>query len=264
VYYNNKKTLPKKEKRVYNDGFDDENADYIVHADEIFNDRYVIHSILGKGSFGQVVKAFDKTDNEAVAIKIIKNKTPFYNQALIEIRLLEHMNKKDPDDRFFIGKLHIIIFVYTKFSLVRLKNHFVYRNHLCLVFELLSYNLYDVLRNTHFQGVSLNLIRKFAYQILRALYFLSSPEVDVIHCDLKPENILLRNPKRSAIKVIDFGSSCHSRERVSTIENNTVIIEIIWRSSATMLPTESPIIGDSVGNIVADDLHIISFFYYKI
>jgi dual specificity tyrosine-phosphorylation-regulated kinase 1 len=90
----------------------------------------------------------------------------------------------------------------------------MYRYHLCLVFELLSYNLYDLLRNTHFQGVSLNLIRKFAFQLLKALYFLSSPEVDVIHCDLKPENILLKNPKRSSIKIIDFGSSCHSNGKI--------------------------------------------------
>ena len=32
--------------------------------------------------------------------------------------------------------------------------------------------------------------------------------MDVIHCDLKPENILLRVSNRSALKVIDFGSSC--------------------------------------------------------
>ena len=36
----------------------------------------------------------------------------------------------------------------------------------------------------------------------------------MIHCDLKPENILLRHPKRSAIKVIDFGSSCRSDRRM--------------------------------------------------
>jgi dual specificity tyrosine-phosphorylation-regulated kinase 1 len=42
----------------------------------------------------------------------------------------------------------------------------------------------------------------------------SSP--GVIHCDLKPENILLRNPKRSAIKVIDFGSSCYTNDRMYT------------------------------------------------
>ena len=31
----------------------------------------------------------------------------------------------------------------------------------------------------------------------------------VCHQDLKPENILLKNPKRTAIKLIDFGSSCN-------------------------------------------------------
>lgn len=112
----------------------------------------------------------------------------------------------------------------------------MWRNHLCLVFELLSYNLYDLLRNTNFRGVSLNLTRKFAQQLCTALLFLSTPgelcclraaapclrlslsfpELSIIHCDLKPENILLCNPKRSAIKIVDFGSSCQLGQRVST------------------------------------------------
>lgn len=58
---------------------------------------------------------------------------------------------------------------------VKLKRHFMWRNHLCLVFELLSYNLYDLLRNTNFRGVSLNLTRKFAQQLCTALLFLSQP-----------------------------------------------------------------------------------------
>jgi serine/threonine protein kinase len=32
---------------------------------------------------------------------------------------------------------------------------------------------------------------------------------------LKPENILLCNPKRSAIKIVDFGSSCQLGQRVN-------------------------------------------------
>lgn len=44
----------KKERRLYNDGFDDENHDYIVKPGEKWNDRYVIDSLIGKGSFGQV------------------------------------------------------------------------------------------------------------------------------------------------------------------------------------------------------------------
>jgi len=100
---------------------------------------------------------------------------------------------------------------------VKLKRHFVFRSHLFLVFELLSCNLYDLLRNTNFLGVSLNLTRKFAQQLCTALLFLGTPELQIIHCDLKPENILLCNPKRSAIKIVDFGSSCQLGSRVSAV-----------------------------------------------
>ena len=53
----------------------------------------------------QVVKAYDLVDQEQVAIKIIKNKKPFYNQALIEVQLLELMNKHDADNKYYIGEL---------------------------------------------------------------------------------------------------------------------------------------------------------------
>ncbi|KAJ1523069.1 hypothetical protein ONE63_002192 [Megalurothrips usitatus] len=189
----------KKERKLFNDGCDDDNHDYIIKHGEKFLDRYEIDSLIGKGSFGQVVKAFDHEEQCQVAIKIIKNKKPFLNQAQIEVKLLEMMNKADVDNKYYI---------------VRLKRHFMWRNHLCLVFELLSYNLYDLLRNTNFRGVSLNLTRKFAQQLCTALLFLSTPELNIIHCDLKPENILLCNPKRSAIKIVDFGSSCQLGQRI--------------------------------------------------
>ncbi|XP_030067368.1 dual specificity tyrosine-phosphorylation-regulated kinase 1A isoform X5 [Microcaecilia unicolor] len=209
VYYAKKKRraqqLPpedsstKKERKVFNDGYDDDNYDYIVKNGEKWMDRYEIDSLIGKGSFGQVAKAYDHYDQEWVAIKIIKNKKAFLNQAQIELRLLELMNKNDMEMKYYI---------------VHLKRHFMFRNHLCLVFELLSYNLYDLLRNTNFRGVSLNLTRKFAQQLCTALLFLATPELNIIHCDLKPENILLCNPKRSAIKIIDFGSSCQLGQRI--------------------------------------------------
>lgn len=209
VYYAKKKrraqqappqdTSTKKEKKVLNHGYDDDNHDYIVRSGERWLERYEIDSLIGKGSFGQVVKAYDHQTQELVAIKIIKNKKAFLNQAQIELRLLELMNQHDTEMKYYI---------------VHLKRHFMFRNHLCLVFELLSYNLYDLLRNTHFRGVSLNLTRKLAQQLCTALLFLATPELSIIHCDLKPENILLCNPKRSAIKIVDFGSSCQLGQRI--------------------------------------------------
>ena len=52
----------------------------------------------------QVVKAYDLVDQEQIAIKIIKNKKPFFNQAQIEVKLLELMNKHDVDSKYYIGK----------------------------------------------------------------------------------------------------------------------------------------------------------------
>jgi len=189
----------KQRKGSFNHGWDDENYDYVVKNGELFNDRYTVSTVIGKGSFGQVVKALDNTTQEWVAIKIIKSKRPFLQQAKTEIELLQFLNEKDLSDTACI---------------VRLLEHFMFRGHQCLVFEMLSYNLYDLLRHTSFKGVSLNLIRKFGKRILKALCFLALRDVSVIHCDLKPENILLRHPRRSAIKLIDFGSSCRDGQTV--------------------------------------------------
>lgn len=117
-----------------NDGYDDDNHDYIIRNGEKFLDRYEIDSLIGKGSFGQVkreqcqeiliivyndfncfgvlfvlqvVKAYDHEDQCLVAIKIIKNKKPFLNQAQIEVKLLEMMNKADVDNKYYIGKSFI-------------------------------------------------------------------------------------------------------------------------------------------------------------
>jgi hypothetical protein len=44
----------KERKPLYNNGYDDENNDYIVKRGECWDDRYDVESLIGKGSFGQV------------------------------------------------------------------------------------------------------------------------------------------------------------------------------------------------------------------
>jgi dual specificity protein kinase YAK1 len=75
--------------------------------------------------------------------------------------------------------------------LVRMLDFFVFRDHLCIVFELLSASIYDMLKENMFQGLSLNFSRLIISQILDALCLVR--DAKLIHCDLKPENILLKS-----------------------------------------------------------------------
>ena len=45
----------KKGRTENNDGFDDDNYDYVIKPGEKWFDRYEIDSLIGKGSFGQVM-----------------------------------------------------------------------------------------------------------------------------------------------------------------------------------------------------------------
>lgn len=76
-----------------NFGYDDERGDYnIVNGDHLAY-RYEIVDILGKGSFGQVVRCIDHKNGSLVAIKIIRNKKRFHQQALVEVDLLQKLRE---------------------------------------------------------------------------------------------------------------------------------------------------------------------------
>ena len=71
-----------------NHGYDDERGDYnIVFGDHLAY-RYEVVDVLGKGSFGQVVRCVDHKEGGIVAIKIIRNKKRFHQQALVEVGIL--------------------------------------------------------------------------------------------------------------------------------------------------------------------------------
>lgn len=84
-------------------------------------------------------------------------------------------NKFDPEDKYHIAQM---------------KDTFMFRNHLCIVLELLSHNLYELIRQNQHKGFHHSLIRAILAQLLEGMVLLN--EAKIVHCDLKPENILLR------------------------------------------------------------------------
>lgn len=220
-----------------NNGFDNVNCDYILYVNDILgvddNRRYLALNLLGKGTFGQVVKCQNMATMEVVAVKVVKNKPAFLNQSMMEVSILEHIQQNvDKDDAH---------------NLLRLKDRFMHKEHLCLVFELLSSNLYEVIKKNKFRGLGINVVRSFSQQLLDSLSVLKG--ANLIHCDLKPENILLKRHDGLAIKVIDFGSACHERQTVYTY-----IQSRFYRSPEVILglPYTSSIDMWSLGCIIAE------------
>ena len=182
-----------------NYGFDDERSDFKLTPGDHIAYRYEIQNVLGKGSFGQVCRCFDHKSKTQVAIKIIRNQKRFHRQGKVEIKVLQHMKDHDPN-----AQSHAIQMI----------EYFQFRKHICISFELLSVNLYELLKSNNYRGLSLSLVRRFVVQILSCLSFMRQQKI--VHCDLKPENILLKEPNKSGIKVIDFGSSCFENEKIYT------------------------------------------------
>lgn len=237
---NPRRVLTKPSKGVKNDGYDNEDSDYILYVNDILGseeaghkNRYLILDVLGQGTFGQVVKCQNLKTQEVVAVKVIKNKTAYFNQSMMEVSVLDLLNSKyDKNDDH---------------HLLRLKDTFIHRQHLCLAFELLSVNLYELIKQNQFRGLSTTLVRVFAQQLLNALSLLN--KAHLIHCDLKPENILLKNLESPIIKVIDFGSACDERQTVYTY-----IQSRFYRSPEVLLglPYSSAIDMWSLGCIVVE------------
>ncbi|KAJ6233311.1 homeodomain interacting protein kinase [Anaeramoeba flamelloides] len=65
-------------------------------------------------------------------------------------------------------------------------------------------------RKDKYRGFSMKIIKKLSTQLLDSLILLY--DTGIIHSDLKPENILLEHPKKTDIKIIDFGSACYCHQ----------------------------------------------------
>uniref|UniRef100_A0A672LDG4 dual-specificity kinase n=1 Tax=Sinocyclocheilus grahami TaxID=75366 RepID=A0A672LDG4_SINGR len=192
---------------------------------------------LGEGAFGKVVECLNHSNNEKMALKIIKNIERYREAAMSEVDVLERINSLDEEKRF---------------ACVRMLDWFDHHGHICIVFELLGLSTYDFLKENGFMPFSLTQIRCMADQIFRAVHFLHRNKLT--HTDLKPENILFvdsnynikynskmkrdeRTLKRLDVKVVDFGNATYDHEHHTSLVSTRhyrapeVILELGWNQA---------------------------------
>ena len=147
---------------------------------------------LGKGVYGNVVKAEDLTSGKEYAIKILRSADLLTKSGEREAAIINKLNETDPFD-----KKHVI----------RMGGTFIHKKHLCFVLELLNMNLRDAIRFYGRRvGLSLPAVRSYSYQIFKALSHLKKNRI--VHADIKPDNILI-NKSNETCKLTDFGNAVY-------------------------------------------------------
>ena len=95
--------------------------------------RYEVVRVIDAGAFGQVIKCVDYKDPQfrIVAAKISKNKKFDVENAMVEINIVNKLQQGNDFDNE--GKDCIVEFI----------DSFKFRQHVVMVFECLSLNLYE-------------------------------------------------------------------------------------------------------------------------
>lgn len=204
------------------DNWDDPEGYYKLISNELVDGgRYRVIKGLGRGVFANVAQAEEVgTDNgdaspRIVAIKMIRRNDLMRRASQKEMDFLRKVNEADPQD-----KRHII----------RLLGSFDHKGHLCIVFEHMSKNLRDLLKEeTNGHGLTLPAVRIYARQMFLGLQHLQNCQV--IHLDLKPDNVLVSADKKT-IKLADFGTAVDKRD---VIERTEYLVSRFYRAPEIIL-----------------------------
>jgi len=200
------------------DDWDDREGYYKAKIGEVMKGRYtVVEDMCGKGVFSNVVKAKDQQENVQVAVKIMRCNDMMRKAAEKEVEVLERLNRADRGN-----KRHVI----------RLIRHFLYRGHLCLVFECMWDNLRVALKKyTKDKGMSLQAVRAYSKQLLIALRHIH--RCHIIHADVKPDNILI-SAGHNVVKLCDLGSAMD----ISEADPTPYLVSRFYRAPEIVLGKE--------------------------
>ncbi|KAF7636889.1 Protein kinase domain-containing protein [Meloidogyne graminicola] len=191
----------------------------------LLNDRYLLLSLLGKGGFSEVWRAFDLDENRYVACKIHQVNKDWKEDK--KANYVKHaMREKDIHKSLDHPRI------------VRLFDLFTIDNDsFCTVLEYCDGNDLDFYLKQHKQ-IPEKEARCIIMQVVSALKYLSEQKYPIIHYDLKPANILLQSGTTSGeIKITDFGLS----KTIENVDDDDESIELTSQGAGTYwyLPPET-------------------------
>ena len=204
------------------ENWDDPEGYYKIINNELVNGgRHRMIKTLGRGVFANVAQAeevpVDSNEQRGrlVAVKMIRRNELMRKASQKEMDFLQKVNEADPQD-----KRHI----------VRLLGSFDHKGHLCIIFEHMSKNLRDLLKEeTNGHGLALPAVRTYARQMFLGLQHLQNCQV--IHLDLKPDNVLVSADKKT-VKLADFGTAVDKRD---VIERTEYLVSRFYRAPEIIL-----------------------------
>ncbi|XP_075924621.1 dual specificity tyrosine-phosphorylation-regulated kinase 2-like [Petromyzon marinus] len=172
-----------------NDGYDDIDGHYIPITGEHLVYRFQVLNVLGKGSFGQVLRCLDHKTKREVAIKLLEyTARNDLQKCRREAHIMNALQSKDNENNYII----------------RFIGHLMFRKHPGFVMELMTIDLFDQFQD-NFTIFAPSRIRLYARSMLRALAKLKKEAI--IYGDLKMENIMVKDHATGNIRIIDFGAS---------------------------------------------------------
>ena len=110
--------------------------------------------LLGQGTFGKVVEAWDREAQKAVAVKVIRSVQKYRDASKIELRVLATLKANDEANRN---------------QCIHLRDWFDYRGHVCIVTELLGQSVFDFLKGNLFVPFPNSHIQHFARQLFSSV-----------------------------------------------------------------------------------------------
>jgi dual specificity tyrosine-phosphorylation-regulated kinase 2/3/4 len=226
---------------------------FVIRINDHISYRYKILDVLGKGSYGNVIKVEDCKYNKIKAIKLFNN-------------FSTHTN--DENNKIFLREYTILEMLYSRFNKKKHEELFtlyynenIFRNFNYIIFRLYHGNLYQERKTIHTTHISNKII--IIKDLLKALIFLTSESPKIIHADVKPENILFKSKDSFNIVLGDFGLSLILK---NDYKNYKKLIQTRWYRSPEIIykiPFNEKIDVWSVGCIIYELLTSKALFKSK-